>query len=139
MKINLITILTIWILLFLSGCATTVNYTPYRTSEILQGKGGSIRTVDGIDFWENGEPDLKYKIIGIIDYKSTDAPIYNMSLDSKIVAKCKQHNGDGVILIKADKELITTNYTQFQGPTNFVASENLNKKIHKYQVVKYLN
>ena len=37
------------------------------------------------------------------------------------------------------KELMNTTYTQFQGPANFVASENLNKKIHKYQVVKYLN
>ena len=73
--------------LLLSGCAS-VNFTPYRSSEILQGKGGSIRVVKGIDFWENGVPDQKYKIIGIIDYKGKDKPIQTDSNDGKIAKKC---------------------------------------------------
>ena len=122
--------------LLLSGCAS-VNFTPYRSSEILQGKGGSIRVVKGIDFWENGVPDQKYKIIGIIDYKGKDKPIQNVSKDGKIAKKCKQYGGDGVILIEANREFEGTLYSG--APFGTVSGAAIHKNIIKYQVIKYIN
>jgi len=50
----------------LCGCSST-KFTEYHGAEVYQGAGGNVRTVDGIDFWENGEPDRKYKILGVLD------------------------------------------------------------------------
>jgi hypothetical protein len=51
---------------FLCGCSST-KFTEYHGSEVFQGTGGSVRVVDGIDFWENGDSNRKYKILGVID------------------------------------------------------------------------
>ena len=50
----------------LCGCSST-KFTEYHGSEVLQGAGGEERTVDGIDFWEKGDPDRKYIILGVIE------------------------------------------------------------------------
>ena len=52
--------------LLVCGCSTT-KFTAYHGSEVFQGKGGTESSVDGIDFWENGDPDRKYEILGIIE------------------------------------------------------------------------
>ena len=117
------------------GCAK-VTYTQYRSDEIFQGKGGSVKTVDDIDFWEYGKPNQKYKIIGVIDYSANDAPIQNSTKDSKIAAKCKEYNCDGVILVVEDR---TFSGTAYQPIGNAVAGRAIHKKILKYEVIKYID
>jgi len=141
--INKIKLLILTITLFLLTSCASVNFTQYRSSEILQGKGGSIRVIDGVDFWENGEPDQKYKIIGVIDYKGNDAPISNLSMNTKIAKKAKENGGNGVILVSEEKE-IRGSTTQFK-PTAFggtginATSVNKIKKLRKFYVIQYVN
>jgi len=141
--INIRKLLILTITLFLLTSCASVNFTPYRSSEILQGKGGSIRAIEGIDFWENGEPDQKYKIIGVIDYKANDAPIQNLSMNTKIAKKAKEKGGNGVIFVSEEKETrgSTTQFNPntFGRPVINATSANIIKKQRKFYVIQYVN
>jgi hypothetical protein len=50
----------------LCGCSIP-KFTKYSGIGVIQGKGGEVRTVDGIDIWEHGEPARKYEILGTVD------------------------------------------------------------------------
>ena len=65
MKIRMLTALFAAALL-LCGCSS-LKFTAYQVSGVFQGKGGIEREVDGVDFWEDGEPGRKYKILGLIE------------------------------------------------------------------------
>jgi hypothetical protein len=88
----------------LVSCSST-KFTTYRGTGIVQGKGGTVRTVDGIDFWENGDPDRKYKVLGVIDDSRGDGLIANWGKDSDIARKAREYGGDAVILIGSDRKL----------------------------------
>jgi hypothetical protein len=63
MKLQIIIALST-VCIFAAGCSTT-TFTEFRGQGVLEGKGGTVRKVGGIDFWENGEPDRKYRILGL--------------------------------------------------------------------------
>ena len=50
----------------LCGCSSP-KFTKYPGMGVLQGSGGEVRSVDGIDIWEHGEPARKYEILGSVD------------------------------------------------------------------------
>jgi hypothetical protein len=64
MKCNLVVLAASTLLL--TACAHT-NFTEYRGPSVVAGKGGTVKNGDGIDIWENGDPDRKYQILGVID------------------------------------------------------------------------
>ena len=94
----------------LCGCSST-KFTEYHGSEVLQGAGGEERTVDGIDFWEKGDPDRKYKILGVIEEsRKHRLPLGRFSRifsnsgdtddrDSVIAKAAHEHGGDAVIFV----------------------------------------
>ena len=132
------------IICFFSSCIS-INYSNYRGSEVLSGSGGSVFNKKGVDFWENGEPDQKYKIIGIIDYKANDAPIQNAKTNKKIAKKVLEVSGDAVILFNEEKE---NRGTFNKGKINKGRNNSLNyngnsiniiKKYRKYYVIKYVD
>jgi hypothetical protein len=86
------------------SCSST-HFMEYRGPNVVQGKGGTLRVVDGVDFWENGDPDRKYKILGLIDDTRGDGLISRMGKDSDIANRAKKHGGDAVIFIANDREL----------------------------------
>ncbi len=54
----------------LSGCssAPSSKFTPYTGAEVFHGKGGgSVTVVDGVDFWEEGDANRDYLILGMIE------------------------------------------------------------------------
>ena len=124
-------------MILLTSCIS-VKYIEYRGEEILQGEGGSIDNVNGVDFWEYGTPNQEYKIIGILEYKANDKPIHNMLKNSKLAAKCKKYNCDGLILvdekISAKGVVLNNNY----GYGNTYGSVT-NKKSLKYEMIKYID
>jgi hypothetical protein len=101
MKTNFILLL---IFIFTFGCANT-RYTEYRGDGIIQGKGGSVRTVSGVEIWENGEPNRKYKIIGFAQDNRGEGPIANAVWDSAITKLVKQKSGDAVVFVSTTKVL----------------------------------
>ncbi len=97
-------ILPIILATIISGCANT-RYTEYRGDGIIQGKGGSVRTVSGVEIWENGEPNRKYKIIGFAQDNRGEGPIANAVWDSAITKLVKQKSGDAVVFVSTTKVL----------------------------------
>lgn len=75
-----------------TSCSST-KFMEYRGPNIVQGKGGTLRVVDGVDFWENGDPDRKYKILGVIDDSRGDGLISRIGKDSDIANKAKEYGG----------------------------------------------
>jgi hypothetical protein len=112
--------------LFITGCSTT-TFTEYRGQGVLEGKGGTIRKVDGIDFWENGEPNQKYRILGVIDDSRGDS-IFVPGKDGAIAKVARERGGDAVILTGRDRELAGVDQN---GNTHY-------RRITKMVVVKYV-
>lgn len=94
----------------LCGCSG-IKYTEYHGNEVLQGPVGTPRNVDGIDFWENGIPGRKYKILGILANGSKKRlPLGRLTQgfsgsgdrddrDAAIAKAAHKHGGDAVVLV----------------------------------------
>jgi hypothetical protein len=96
------------IMLLICGCSTA-KFAPYQGSEIILGKGGEMHPVDGIEFWTNGDPARKYKILGTLEEeKSKHLSAFDSEFvrdsdsgdhDSKIARTVRKNGGNGVIFI----------------------------------------
>jgi hypothetical protein len=111
----------------LCGCSST-KFTEFRGGAVVEGKGGTVRNVDGIDFWENGEPNHKYRAIGVIDDSRGDGLVSRLGKDSAIAKAARERGGDAVILVRKDREISGVNQ---YGNVNYT-------RITKLVVVKYV-
>ena len=73
----------------------------YRGPDIYEGKGGTVETIDGIDFWTTGTPNCKFKVLGFVDYNPESYAVDAISR-KVLIAKVKEVGGDGLIIV--DKE-----------------------------------
>ncbi|MBM3823446.1 MAG: hypothetical protein FJ404_11260 [Verrucomicrobia bacterium] len=80
----------------LVGCTST-RFVEFPGQGVVEGKGGSVRNVKGIDIWDIGEPDRKFEIIGFIQQEMIQnnanllARSMNNSIsESAIVAEAKK-------------------------------------------------
>ena len=102
--------------MMLSGCAlyTQTSFSEYRGPSEFAGRGGTVKTVDGIDVWTSGEPDRLFRVLGIIDQshynnRSVMSLIAGATKDSAIVATAKKYGGDAIIFLGSDS--VVTGYT----------------------------
>lgn len=114
--------------ILLVSCAST-NFTEFRGPNIVEGKGGTIRTAKGIDFWDNGEPDRKYRILGVIDDSRGEGLASALTKDGTIAKVAKQHGGDAVIFVRGANEFRGVNLQT--GDVNY-------RRMSKFVVVKYI-
>lgn len=145
---------------FVVGTAAAADFTPYEGKNAIQeGDGGEKKTVDGVDFWSNGAPPRKFKLLGYITDKRHKTGLVGMvrmsGLESAIAKEARKAGGDAVILVSSDAE--TTGYVgqaQTTGQANTSASRNnarttgsswssaqaapVQKQLSKYAVVQYL-
>jgi hypothetical protein len=83
----------------LSGCAST-DYKVYEgRNTVFEGEGGTRTTINGIDFWENGEPPRKFKLMGIIEDERPGGIIPMARLKGDIAKKAKEQGADAVIIL----------------------------------------
>lgn len=89
------------------GCSTA-EFRAIPDSRIFQGKGGEVHSVDGIDFWENGEPFRPYRVLGVIEADAKQQlPLQRVSRllsnsDERDAAMAKiahKQGGDAVLLV----------------------------------------
>jgi hypothetical protein len=123
--------------LLLGGCSST-KFTEYHGSEVFQGKGGgAVSNVHGIDFWEDGDADRKYKILGLIEHsRGQRVPLgrlfrsFSSSGDheSAIAKAARKKGGDAVIVLNGDD-------AQSSGDD---FGEEHHRRHKKYLVVKYV-
>src|ERR1700690_3346359 len=90
--------------LIIASCSST-QFTEYRSDEIIQGQGGAVRTVNGIEIWSDGTPNRKFKIVGVIDDVQNDVgnngllpslirpSMQNSARDSDLVRETTAHGG----------------------------------------------
>jgi hypothetical protein len=83
------------------------DFVAYEGKDAIQeGKGGEKKTVDGIDFWSNGAPPRKFKIIGFVTDSRLKSGLIGMirmsGLDSSIAKEAKKAGGDAVVLTNAE-------------------------------------
>lgn len=79
---------------------------------IREGNGEEKKPVDGIDFWANGAPPKKFKILGYIEDTRRQSGLIGKlrmsGLDSSVAKQAKGAGGDAVIVVDANAE--TTGY-----------------------------
>jgi hypothetical protein len=122
---------------------------------IHEGQGGDKKTVDGIEFWSEGDPPHKFRVIGSLTDRRHETGLIGMvrmsSLDSDIAKAAKAAGGDAVILQSEDDDVIGEtgfantnvngygNYGGFHGNASTTGfSRQVRKHDSRYIVVKYL-
>jgi len=59
--------------MMLPGCAryTQTSFSEYRGPSEFAGRGGTVKTVDGIDVWTSGQPDRRFRVLGVSTSRTT--------------------------------------------------------------------
>jgi hypothetical protein len=119
-------------LLLSYSVASASDFVSYEGKDAVQeGTGGEKKIVDGVDFWSNGAPPRKFKVIGYITdsrFKSGLIGMMRMSgLESSIAKEAKKAGGDAVVLTNSEvetKAVIHNSSTYSSGTAN--TSGNMN-------------
>jgi len=140
--------LLILLLSVLAGCATTEFKTYEAKNNVFEGKGGTKVVVDGMEFWDSGDPPRKFKVLGIIDDQRPGGIIPMAQLKGDIVKRAKVEGADAVIELGSQSQ-ITGFYTSGSasayssgGMTNAYGSSTtmpMRRNISKFAVIKYLD
>jgi len=92
------------LLIFLTGCST--SYYRYEGGQILEGQGGALKTVNGIDIWIEGTPPKKFQVVGVITDNRPGGPIPMANRNAQVAAKARANGGDAVLLQFDERELV---------------------------------
>ncbi|HEX4050587.1 MAG TPA: hypothetical protein VHY19_06910 [Steroidobacteraceae bacterium] len=90
-------------------CSITLasDFVSYEGNNTIQvGTGGEKHVVDGIDFWANGAPPRKFKLLGFINDSRHKSGLLGMvrmaGLEPHIAKEAREAGGDAVILTDAE-------------------------------------
>lgn len=117
----------------LTGCATA-DFKPYEGKNITyEGNGGTKVVADGVDFWANGSPPRKYKILGVVTSEVGTGIGDESMIYSAVASEVKKNGGDAAIEM--------TNNTSFAGiiklsPTLYTTTS---VKRVQFSIVKYVS
>ncbi len=110
--------------LTLASCTSMVTQTqfkPFLGGSAIQGSGGTKRALNGIDIWENGEPNCKFKILGFIEddvHENNGATPGTLNIlsvasavslagrEKRLVATAKQHGADAIVFVAANRAFL---------------------------------
>jgi hypothetical protein len=74
----------------------------YRNgSKIIDGEGGSKRTVDGVEIWDAGDPPHRYRIMGMIRVSDYDMAYVNTTMLHAIAQQVRRSGGSAAILLNS--------------------------------------
>ena len=130
------------------GCATT-EFKPFEAKvNAFEGVGGTKVIVEGMEFWDNGEPPRKYMVLEIIEDESPGGPIPMASLKGDVVQKAKEVASDTVIQLNKNSQLVgvyssgsATAYSYGRSVNAYGSSTAvpMHRNFSKFAVVKYLH
>jgi hypothetical protein len=95
----------------LSGCATG-TVLKWTGQQEFEGKGGAVQTIDGIDFYNGGEPAGRYRVLSIVQgsyYRGGDILLSVLSHQkaiNKLVKEAKAEGADAVVVISTQYEVL---------------------------------
>jgi len=125
-------VLCLFLCSLIVGCAS-LDYQPYEgKSNFYEGTGGTKVVADNIDFWANGTPPRKFKILGVVTSEILSGRGDESMIRSAVAGEVKRQGGDAAIEI--------TNNNAFAGmlqvsPSMYTAGS---VKRMQFTVVKYL-
>ncbi|MDB5872107.1 MAG: hypothetical protein JWQ07_1549 [Ramlibacter sp.] len=114
---------------------------------VREGEGGAKKTVEGVDFWSDGAPPRKYKLLGYITDRRQKSGLIGRasmaSLEKDVAQVAKKNGADAVILMASDAEtvgVVGTAFGQRSGSfgSGFGASAAVQKNNSKFAVLKYV-
>lgn len=118
---------------------------------VHEGQGGEKKTVNGVDFWFNGDPPRRFKVLGSVSDRRMKTGLYGIirmsGLEYDIAKAAAAAGGDAVILQSQGDDLLGVSgignaYATSNGNTAnaFGSSFSAPVKAHesRYVVVKYL-
>ncbi len=87
------------------------EFLPYEgRNSVHEGQGGEKKIVEGIEFWSNGDPPHRFKVLGAISDRRMKTGIYGLirmsGLEEDIAKSAKAAGGDAVILQNAGDDVI---------------------------------
>jgi hypothetical protein len=82
-------------LAILPGCRHA-SYSGFQGTGAVQGTGGTVRSMEGIDIWENGTPNRRYNILGVSDQMRNGRNRDNY--DNELCKLAQKHGGNAVIV-----------------------------------------
>jgi hypothetical protein len=119
-------------LLMSCSVAAASDFVSYEGKDAVQeGTGGEKKVVDDIDFWSNGAPPRKFKIIGYVTDARLKSGLIGMmrmsGLNSSIAKEAKKAGGDAVILTNSEVE---TKFVSHETVTNGAGTANTSGNIN---------
>jgi len=89
-------------LMLLVGCGSDEpEYRQYvGAAAVTQGSGGTVERMKGVDFWQDGTPPRRYRILGQVDegWRSPEMDRVDMKRLAPVV---KQAGGDATVFVTA--------------------------------------
>jgi hypothetical protein len=142
--------------ILLCGCKSTSNtkFTEYHGNEVFQGTGGDEESVDGIDFWTNGDPNRRYQILGVIGQSTKGhshiplGPLSRLShlfpvtgtsddINSANAKIAREQGGDAVVIVVRDEPSATSSSSSDYDDEDLSANEH-HRQTKTLVVVKYV-
>ncbi len=82
----------------------------YGRDAVIEGKGGEMEQIEGVDYWTNGDPPRRYEIIGYIEDRRHASGLVGMarlkSLPKQVARMAKENGGDAVIMVSSRDDVI---------------------------------
>lgn len=81
----------------------------YSRDAVVEGKGGEMTQVEGMDYWTNGDPPRRYEILGYIEDRRHATGLIGMarlkSLPKQVARMAKENGGDAVIVVSSENDV----------------------------------
>ena len=121
-----------------SSLVTSTQFKPWSGHDVYLGQGGTKRAVNGIDIWENGEPDRTYKVLGVLEdstLENTGAAPNTLNVlsvmsawslasrDKRLAREAAKHGADAIVFWSGNRAFLgATQYeTNFRNEVKVVA------------------
>ena len=101
-----IALLSVFVAFIVAGCTHT-DFLRYegRSDVYFEGAGGARTVVDGIDFWEHGDPPRRYQLLGYIHDDRSRGLIPQLQKRGDIAAKAREAGGTAVMLLSSGQTI----------------------------------
>lgn len=131
-----------------SASASALDFKRYYGRDaVVEGQGGEMEQIEGVDYWTNGDPPRRYEIIGYIEDRRHASGLVGMarlkSLPKQVARMAKENGGDAVIMISSRDDVVgyassgsaTVNGNSAYGSTMMAP---VAKRDSRFAVVRYI-
>lgn len=123
----------------LVGCGTS-TFQPYegRSDKIVEGEGGTKEIIGGYEFWDNGTPPRRYKVLGVSTVEDQDNPVGRQLIRMAMADQIKQAGGDAAVVVDGFAQ--GRRSAVMVGSTGQVAvGGSVGRRQVRFQIIKYLD